>query len=224
MDVSQTQGSAGATTVSRQNANTSPSALSSDFETFLKMLTVQMQNQDPLNPVDSSDFAVQLATFSTVEQQVRTNDILSSLGDRLTGFDMGQLSGWIGMTARAEMPVAFAGDPVTLTLNPSTGADLARLVVRNERGAIVQQLDAPVTGGDFTWTGVGEGGTVVPYGTYSIELDSFQGETLLSTRQAESQARVVEAKRDGDSTILVLDGGQEISADTVIGLRETPEN
>ena len=46
------------------------SALSSDFETFLRMLTTQLQNQDPLNPVDSADFAVQLATFSSVEQQV----------------------------------------------------------------------------------------------------------------------------------------------------------
>ena len=50
--------------------------ISSDFETFLRMLTVQMQNQDPLNPIQSSDFAVQLATFSGVEQQVRTNDLL----------------------------------------------------------------------------------------------------------------------------------------------------
>ena len=43
------------------------------------MLTVQMENQDPLNPVDSADYAVQLATFSSVEQQLRTNDLLSSL-------------------------------------------------------------------------------------------------------------------------------------------------
>ena len=56
--------------------------VSSDFETFLKMLTVQMQNQDPLNPVDSSDYAIQLATFSGVEQQVKTNDLLASLGQQ----------------------------------------------------------------------------------------------------------------------------------------------
>ena len=43
--------------------------INSDFETFLKMLTAQMENQDPLNPIESSDYAVQLATFSGVEQQ-----------------------------------------------------------------------------------------------------------------------------------------------------------
>jgi len=47
------------------------------------MLTVQMQNQDPLNPVDSSDYAVQLATFSNVEQQVQTNDILRELQSQM---------------------------------------------------------------------------------------------------------------------------------------------
>ena len=41
-----------------------------DFETFLKMLTTQIRNQDPLNPMEGSEFAVQLATFSGVEQQV----------------------------------------------------------------------------------------------------------------------------------------------------------
>lgn len=54
-------------------------ALSSDFETFLKMLTVQMQNQDPLNPIDSTEYAMQLATFSSVEQQVLTNDLLRQM-------------------------------------------------------------------------------------------------------------------------------------------------
>ena len=52
-------------------------ALASDFETFLTMLSVQMQNQDPLNPTDSTEFASQLAQFSTVEQQTLTNTLLN---------------------------------------------------------------------------------------------------------------------------------------------------
>ena len=63
------------------NSNTNASSkISSDFETFLLMLTTQLENQDPLNPIESQDFAVQLATFSGVEQQVLTNDLLSDLG------------------------------------------------------------------------------------------------------------------------------------------------
>ena len=63
---------ASAAVVGNDQGTTKP-VLSSDFETFLKMLTVQLENQDPLNPVDSADYAVQLATFSGVEQQVQTN-------------------------------------------------------------------------------------------------------------------------------------------------------
>ena len=69
-----TSGSASSTGASKG------SVLSSDFETFLKMLTTQLENQDPLNPIDSTDYAVQLATFAGVEQQVLTNDLLESMG------------------------------------------------------------------------------------------------------------------------------------------------
>ena len=81
MDVTATQplqGNAAASTNSASNA-----VISSDFETFLKMLTTQMQNQDPLNPIESSDYAVQLATFSGVEQQVRTNQLLADLANQM---------------------------------------------------------------------------------------------------------------------------------------------
>ena len=74
-------------------------ALSSDFETFLKMLTVQMENQDPLNPVDSADYAVQLATFSSVEQQVRTNDLLSSLAATMASGGIESLGQWVNGSA-----------------------------------------------------------------------------------------------------------------------------
>lgn len=191
-------------------------AISSDFETFLKMLTVQMQNQDPLNPADASDFAVQLATFSTVEQQVRTNEILTSLGAQLSG--MGQLSGWVGMMARAQMPVSFDGTPVSLSFETPAGTDLARLVVRDMSGAIVQQMDAPTDGGEIIWNGLGEDGRL-PSGLYRVEVDAFQGDVLLASRSVETTARIVEARHGEDGPILIMENGQQISAEEVKGLR-----
>lgn len=58
-------------------------AIASDFETFLRMLTTQLENQDPLEPVASQDLAVQLATFSGVEQQTQTNSLLEDLGSQM---------------------------------------------------------------------------------------------------------------------------------------------
>ena len=64
----------------------------------------------------STEFATQLATFSGVEQQVRTNELLGSLQDSMALSSMGQIAGWIGMDARAEMPMSFDGEPLTLSL------------------------------------------------------------------------------------------------------------
>lgn len=60
-------------------STTKASTVSADFETFLKMLTAQIQNQDPMNPIVSSDYATQLATFSSVEQQVLANSYLENI-------------------------------------------------------------------------------------------------------------------------------------------------
>jgi flagellar basal-body rod modification protein FlgD len=100
------------------------SAITSDFTTFLKMLTVQMQNQDPLNPIDSSDYAVQLATFSGVEQQVQTNQLLAEMTARFNQMGMSEMAGWIGQEARSNAVVTFDGDPVTLSPNPVLGSTL----------------------------------------------------------------------------------------------------
>lgn len=194
--------------------------LNSDFETFLKMLTVQMQNQDPMNPVDSTEFASQLAAFSTVEQQVLTNDLLTGLGRQMGVLGMAQLQGWVGMTARAEMPVAFAGAPVELETQTAPGTDLARLVVRDSRGGIVQELEIPSTGGKVMWSGRDDTGAALPEGTYSITVDSFQGQDLLGSSPVQSQSRIVEARMAEGGTMLVMEGGQQISAADVLGLRK----
>lgn len=221
MDVTST--TQAATVASQNNGSTQPprNAISSDFETFIKMLTTQMENQDPLNPIESADFAVQLATFSTVEQQVKTNDLLTSLGDRVAGLGVAQLSGWVGMTASAKMPVSFNGAPVSLTVQAAPLADSAELVVRNEAGDVVQRLDAPAQSGNLLWAGVDDTGAPLPPGTYSLSLDSYLDDEFLASNPVEVSDRIVEARNQGGQTILVMAGGQEVAADAVIGLRES---
>jgi len=64
------------TTASPSTVATSAETVSSDFDTFLKMMTAQVQNQDPLNPIDSADYAVQLATFSSVYRRNKLNGLV----------------------------------------------------------------------------------------------------------------------------------------------------
>ena len=78
MDIVQNTQTFGSRSQSNSAANAA-GTISSDFETFLRLLTTQMQNQDPLNPMESTEFASQLAQFSAVEQQVRSNELLVGL-------------------------------------------------------------------------------------------------------------------------------------------------
>ena len=194
--------------------------LSSDFETFLKMLTTQMENQDPLNPMDSAEFATQLATFSSVEQQVMTNDLLTDLNTQIGALGMAQLSGWIGMEARADMPIAFEGAPVPLTLHTGGLADSAQLVIRDASGTLVQRLDIPPRGGEFAWAGLDAGGAPLPHGQYSATVESYSQGDVIETHPAEVHATITEARQNGAQTELVMAGGQTVSATEIVALRD----
>jgi flagellar basal-body rod modification protein FlgD len=198
---------------------TSKPRISSDFDTFLKMLTAQMQNQDPLNPIDSADYATQLATFSGVEQQMRTNDLLSSLGSQMAVLGMSQLAGWVGQKARANAPVWMDGDPVTMQLSPAIGADRAVLVVRNASGALVSREEVPTTPGLYDWLGGDAAGDPLPEGRYTLSLESFSGETRLGESPVEAYARIIEARNGPTGATLVLEGGVEVPSSSITALR-----
>lgn len=208
-----------ATTATTPTPAAQPAAISSDFTTFLKMLTTQMQNQDPLNPIDSADYAVQLATFSGVEQSVKTNQLLESLGQQFGLLGMAQMAGWVGQEARADAPVWMDGDPVTLAPNPAAAADRAVLVVKNASGDVVGREDVPVSTDPYIWHGKGITGADLPDGKYTLSLESYQGDDLLVTTPMESYAKIMEARGTPSGTVLILEGGIEVPANKITALR-----
>lgn len=203
------------------SAPASASKLTSDFNTFLRMLTVQMQNQDPMNPIDSADYAVQLATFSGVEQQVRTNQLLAEMQGKFQQLGMAEMASWIGKDARSPAPVRYEGAPVALSPNPAVGADRAVLAVKDAQGTLVSREEIPVSAAPYQWLGAGADGAPLPPGVYSIALESLSGDRVISTTPVEHYARVIEAKGGGTGgTRLVLEGGVEVLASEVTALRE----
>lgn len=187
-----------------------------DFQTFLTMLTAQMQNQDPLNPMDASDFAVQLATFSSVEQQTYTNQLLGALLNR-TG--LADLGAWVGMEARLLGGAHFDGTPIALAPDPALGADQVTLVVRNATGDIVDNRTLATDAQSYVWDGIGPNGQPLARGTYSFELvSSARGENL-DTQPVAAYQRILEARQDGNTTLLVLPGHRYVDSADVTGLR-----
>jgi len=206
-----------------QAAPSSADTLSSDFDTFLKMLTVQMENQDPLNPIESTDFAVQLATFSGVEQQVQTNDLLTGLTERLGIGGIGQYASWIGLEARAPVAANFDGAPVTVYPNLPAAADQATLIVRDASGGEVQRTALPVPSDSYVWNGTDNSGAPVPPGYYTFETEAAVAGEPISFETAEVYARITEARLDGETGLLVFADGSTARADAVSGLRTEGE-
>lgn len=197
----------------------SASGISSDFDTFLQMLSVQMQNQDPLNPIESTDFAVQLATFSSVEQQVLTNDLLAALSGQMALGNVAEMASWVGKEIRAPMPASFSGEPITIAPNPAAVAQQVELVVRDSEGIEVQRLNIPVSAEPIEWAGVDASGQPFPPGLYSFDIVSYtDGEVILS-EAAEVYGTVNEVQSEGGEVILLTEGGVAVLASQVGALR-----
>jgi flagellar basal-body rod modification protein FlgD len=210
-------------TTSTPSASTqSATKISSDFNTFLRMLTVQMQNQDPLNPIDSTDYAVQLATFSGVEQQVRTNQLLADMQTRFQQMGMAEMAGWIGKEARTDAAVYYSGSPVTLSPNPAVGTTSMVLSVKDAAGNLVSREEIPVSAEPYQWLGAGIDGSPLPPGTYSITQESMIDGEVVDSRPVEYYARVIEARGSPSGTKLVLHGGIEVLSTDISALREPP--
>jgi flagellar basal-body rod modification protein FlgD len=217
MEITQTQ----ATPTFAPTTETSEAVISSDFDTFLKMLTVQMENQDPLNPTDSSEYAMQLATFSGVEQQVLTNDLLNALMMQMNTTGMAQMADWVGKEARAAAPAHFDGSPITIAPNPAAIADKVELVVYNDAGEEVQRMVIPKSAEPVEWAGTSPDGTPFPTGVYRFNVESSANGEVVLDEVADIYARVQEVRNENGESVLILEGGVAIMATDVSALRES---
>lgn len=197
------------------------SGLTSDFETFIKMLTAQAKYQDPLEPLDSTEYAAQLAQFSMVEQQVQSNDLLGGVQSQLGLANMAAMSGWVGMEARAPTAGYFDGaNAITISPNPAAAADTVNLVVTDKNGTEVQRVALPVSADPYQWTGTdGDGNTVAP-GTYNFTVESSKAGEVILSETADIYAKIKETQMRGGDVVLITNGGSAILASSVSALRD----
>lgn len=199
----------------------SKATLSSDFETFLRLLTAQLENQDPLNPLESTDFVAQLAQFSAVEQQTRTNDQLGAILAALGGDGATRLGGWLGAEVETDQPVRFDGAEIRLRAVEPEAAAGAALIVRDADGRQVARAPVDPEAETVVWNGRLSDGADAPPGFYSFSIVRIDAEGAATEAPALGFARVVEARIDeADQTILTLEGGGVTPAADVRAVRE----
>lgn len=200
-------------------ANSGGTMISSDFQTFLRMMTTQLQNQDPLNPIDSADYAVQLATFSGVEQQARTNQILAAMQAQMGLAGLAQLSGWVGQEGRVGGAVQVGDGPVSLSWAASPGADRVVLSVKDANGSLVAREDLPLTATEADWTQKDMQGRPLALGSYTLSVESYAGEELLNTGEVQHYAPIREIRLVNGAPVVVLPDGREVPSDQVTAIR-----
>jgi flagellar basal-body rod modification protein FlgD len=169
--------------VAESNART---RLSDNYDTFLILLTAQLQNQDPLAPMDSTQFTQQLVQFSQVEQQIRTNEQLESLVGQYQAASAGAALSYLGRNALIESnDTTLSGGHASWGYTLDAAASDVTLSVRDASGRTVFEAPGERAQGThlFTWQGVDQNGDPVPDGVYRLTVTARDesGENVGST-------------------------------------------
>ena len=151
--------------------STTGSTLAGNFQTFLTLLTTQLQNQDPLSPLDTNQFTQQLVQFASVEQQLKTNDQLTTLVSLQQTAQSTQALTFVGKTAVVDgSTAALTNASATWNLGVPTNSNVT-ISIANSTGQTVFTGSYAVNAGSnhaFTWDGKGNDGTQWPDGKYKL--------------------------------------------------------
>ncbi|MGA2567458.1 MAG: flagellar hook capping FlgD N-terminal domain-containing protein [Pseudolabrys sp.] len=182
-----------ASSVSNALGNTE---IASNFTTFLQLLTTQLQNQDPLSPMDTNQFTQQLVEFAGVEQQMKTNDTLSTLVSLQQGAQTTQALSLVGATVVVNGTTAqLANGQATWALNATQPAT-ATVTISAPSGQTVYTGTVAVNSGSqtYTWNGVGSDGTTWPAGNYTLSATAVtaSGQSAPVTTQVEGKVTSVD--------------------------------
>lgn len=184
-----------------------------DFQVFLKMMTDQIKNQNPLNPINTSDFALQLATFSGVEQQAHTNKILLEMKSMQDQQDLFQATSLIGREVGSGTATRFDGSPLELEfhINPGLGIDNLALVVTDAAGSIVSKQQVSTHLDKTVWDGLDNDGEVASDGLYSFQMQGYVGDKNVFNSTASVYSEVVGVSKEGFINYLHLRNGEIVS-------------
>jgi flagellar basal-body rod modification protein FlgD len=150
------------------------STIAGNFNTFLQLLTTQLQNQNPLDPLDTNQFTQQLVSFAQVEQQLRSNDQLSTLVSLQQTAQSTAALNFVGQT------VVVNGSTAQLTNGQATWSFTspkpanATITITNASGqtAFSQNYALQTGPQSFGWDGKGNDGTQWPDGAYTMTIAS----------------------------------------------------
>ena len=151
--------------------------LADDFSQFLELLTTQLQNQDPLSPMDSNQFTEQLVQFSQVEQQINSNAKLDNLVNLQLANAATSALQYVGLdVSYPSAEIAYEGEnSTTIRYSLDTQAAISTINIYTEDNQLVYSEEVNRTAGahTFEWNGRDQSGNQMPEGTYVVTVDAL---------------------------------------------------
>lgn len=193
--------------------------LAEDFSQFLTLLTTQLQNQDPTDPLDTNQFTQQLVQFSQVEQQINANQRLDQLVSLGLNEGITNALGFVGLDASyLSAEISFDGEtPSPIRYSLDSTAALSRINIFDESQNLVFSVESETTAGvhDFTWGGTDLLGNPLPEGTYIITVDALDAEDnpIETSTVVTGRVRGIEQQ---DGTVFALIGDRAVPANDIL--------
>ena len=213
-------GVSGTTTTS--TLETSRAGIADNFDTFLSILTTQLKNQNPLDPLDTNQFTQQLVQFTGVEQQLKTNQFLETL--MLSGQNTAKSDAvsYIGkeVTSSGKSGELSGSNAAFWAYSADANAANATITIKDAKGQIVYNQTGPLASGPgtFRWDGKGSDGNVKPNGVYTIDIqgkDASGKDVKISTA---SIGIVTAVDFTGDVPVLTV-GSRKVTITDVTDVR-----
>lgn len=214
------------TTVTSTNNNVATNAvdqakpqIGADFNMFLKLLTAQMQNQDPMDPMDTSQYTQQLVQYSQVEQSITQTATLKSILGSLGNQNLTQASALIGRTVEINSPVSGLTTAKPAQWNWTADRKPTSIVatITDATGKTVDTRNVEVNGatGEFSWDGKTSAGRQFDPGSYKV---TFKGADALGNEIAvtpHALGLVSDVQLDNGNVLLTVNGAKVASTDLV---------
>lgn len=164
------------TSSTSSSSSSAASGIADNFQSFLMLLTTQLQNQNPLDPLDTNQFTQQLVQFAQVEQQLKSNDQLASLVKIEQTAQSTQALVFVGQTVAVDGGTARLDGHATWNLNaPSTANATITITAANGQTAYSGNFNIGSGNASFVWDGKGNDGTTWPAGDYKMTVTAKDG-------------------------------------------------
>lgn len=199
---------AAAAAASATNAgSTKRTALAGNFDSFLLLLTTQLKNQSPLDPLDTNQFTQQLVQFASVEQQLRSNETLNALLTSVKTSATSNAASFIGKQVTADgATTRLSNGRAQWTINPTRAATKAEITIRDSKGSVVANQTKSLASGPqtFDWNGRTLTDAVAPDGDYTITVVGRDASGQTVSVKTEVAGRVDAVDMSGDAPELVI--------------------